>query len=198
MVLLTCAPMRISDFNYGLPDELIARFPTPERRASRLLEVGAGCKDRQFAELPNLLRAGDLLVFNDTKVIPARLRGRKESGGRVEILIERVTGDTTALAHIRASKSPKPGGKLLVEDATVVVLDRDDELFSLDFSTPLMPLLERSGEMPLPPYLERAAEDSDRDRYQTVYARDPGAVAAPTAGLHFDAAMLAETRALGV
>ncbi|MGI9201832.1 MAG: tRNA preQ1(34) S-adenosylmethionine ribosyltransferase-isomerase QueA [Woeseiaceae bacterium] len=190
--------MRISDFSYDLPDELIARFPTKERRDSRLLEVGTSCKDRQFAELPNLLRPGDLLVFNDTKVIPARLRGRKESGGRVEVLIERVTGETTALAHIRASKSPKPGGQLRIDDANVAVLDRDGELFSLEFSTPLMPLLERSGEMPLPPYLERAAENSDSDRYQTVYARDPGAVAAPTAGLHFDDAMLAETRALGV
>ena len=198
MVLLTCAPMRISDFNYDLPDELIARFPAAERRGSRLLEVGDGYHDRQFADLPSLLQAGDLLVFNDTKVIPARLQGHKETGGRIEILIERVTGEHTAEAHVRASKSPKPGGKLLVGDTTVDVLGRDGEFFSLQFSTPLMPLLKQHGEMPLPPYLERSAEDSDTDRYQTVYARDPGAVAAPTAGLHFDTAMLEETRALGV
>lgn len=190
--------MRISDFNYDLPDDLIARFPTAERRGSRLLEVGVGCVDRQFAELPKLLRAGDLLVFNDTKVIPARLTGHKESGGRVEVLIERVTGETTALAHVRASKSPKPGSRIFIDDVTVSVEGRAGELFALDFSTPVMPLLERAGEMPLPPYLERAAETSDQDRYQTVYARDPGAVAAPTAGLHFDDAMLEETRSLGV
>ena len=198
MVLLTCAPMRISDFNYDLPDELIARFPTAERRGSRLLEVGAACVDRMFSDLPDLLRAGDLLVFNDTKVIAARLHGNKETGGRVEVLIERVTGETTALAHVRASKTPKPGGKLIVDNASVGVLGREGELFSLEFSVPVMALLERVGEMPLPPYLERAAEETDSERYQTVYARDPGAVAAPTAGLHFDDAMLAETRALGV
>ena len=190
--------MRISDFNYELPDELIARYPTAERRGSRLLEVSSDCNDRQFADLPALLRAGDLLVFNDTKVIPARLHGRKESGGRIEILIERVTGDTTALAHIRASKSPKPGGKLLVDDKVVIVVGREGEIFALEFSEPVLALLERVGEMPLPPYLEREAEESDSARYQTVYARDPGAVAAPTAGLHFDEAMLEETQKLGV
>ena len=190
--------MRISEFNYELPDELIARYPTAERRGSRLLEIGHEVHDRQFAEFPNLLRAGDLLVFNDTKVIPARLFGRKQSGGRVEVLIERVTGEMTALAHIRASKSPKPGGQLIIDDTEVTVLARDGEIFSLEFATPLKSLLERAGEMPLPPYLERAVEGSDSDRYQTVYAREPGAVAAPTAGLHFDDAMLAETLALGV
>jgi S-adenosylmethionine:tRNA ribosyltransferase-isomerase len=190
--------MRISDFSYELPDELIARYPTVERRGSRLLEVGAKLNDRSFGDLPGLLRAGDLLVFNDTKVIPARLHGRKESGGRVEVLIERITGETSALAHIRASKSPKAGGKLLLDDSVVTVSGREGEIFALEFSSPLLPLLERIGEMPLPPYLERAAEQSDSSRYQTVYARDPGAVAAPTAGLHFDQAMLEETRQLGV
>jgi S-adenosylmethionine:tRNA ribosyltransferase-isomerase len=190
--------MRISDFNYDLPDELIARYPTAERRGSRLLEVGSEINDRQFADLPALLREGDLLVFNDTKVIPARLHGRKESGGRIEILIERVTGDATALAHIRASKSPKPGGKLRVDNNLVTVTGREGEIFALEFSVPILPLLERVGEVPLPPYLERNVEESDSARYQTVYARDPGAVAAPTAGLHFDEAMLEETRKLGV
>ena len=190
--------MRTSDFNYALPDELIARYPMPERRGSRLLEVGSELVDRQFADLPALLRAGDLLVFNDTRVIPARLHGRKESGGRVEVLIERVESDSNALAHIRASKSPKPGSKLLIDDIEVLVTGRDGEIFSLAFAEPVLPLLDRLGEVPLPPYLERAAEESDSERYQTVYARDPGAVAAPTAGLHFDAAMLEETRELGV
>jgi len=198
MVLLTCAPMRISDFSYDLPDELIARFPAAERRGSRLLEVGEPLVDRQFAELPSLLRAGDLLVFNDTKVIPARMHGRKESGGKVEILIERVTGEKSALAHVRASKSPKPGGVIHVGDNVITVTARAGQLFALEFATPIMALLEQSGEMPLPPYLERPPQASDDDRYQTVYARDPGAVAAPTAGLHFDQAMLDETLAMGV
>ncbi len=190
--------MRISDFNYELPDDLIARYPTAERRGSRLLELSSEFVDRQFSDLPSLLRAGDLLVFNNTKVIPARLHGHKETGGRIEILIERITGETTALAHIRASKAPKAGGRLRVENVVVDVTGRDGELFALEFQTPILPLLERSGEMPLPPYLERGAEESDNTRYQTVYARDPGAVAAPTAGLHFDEAMLDETRELGV
>jgi S-adenosylmethionine:tRNA ribosyltransferase-isomerase len=190
--------MRISEFNYELPDALIARYPTTERRGSRLLEVGEQLGDRSFGDLPKLLRAGDLLVFNDTKVIPARLHGRKESGGRIEVLIERITGETSALAHIRASKSPKVGGKLLLDNSVVTVTGREGGFFALEFSSPVLPLLERVGEMPLPPYLERAAEPSDNARYQTVYARDPGAVAAPTAGLHFDEAMLEETRKLGV
>lgn len=198
MGLLPCAPMRISDFNYTLPDELIARYPSTERRGSRLLEVGAELIDRQFAALPSLLRQGDLLVFNDSRVIPARLHGRKESGGQVEVLIERIESEESALAHIRASKSPKPGSKIIIDDIEVGVVGRDGELFSLDFSTPVLDLLEQVGEIPLPPYLERDAEPADKERYQTVYANEPGAVAAPTAGLHFDQAMLAETRQMGV
>jgi len=190
--------MRISEFNYSLPDELIARHPTAERRGSRLLEVGADLTDRKFADLPSLLRKGDLLVFNDTRVIPARLLGQKETGGRVEVLIERVETELTALAQVRASKTPKPGSKLLFGDAEATVVGREGEFFSLVFSTPVMPLLERSGEIPLPPYLHRPAEPADDERYQTIYAKDPGAVAAPTAGLHFDTAMLDETRRLGV
>lgn len=190
--------MQISDFDYDLPDELIARYPPAERRDSRLLQVGKELQDRRFAELPQLLRAGDLLVFNDTQVIPARLHGRKTTGGKVEILVERITSESTAIAHIRASKSPRPGSQLLIDDDVVDVTGRDGEMFSLAFQSPLMELLQRSGEVPLPPYLERDAEASDISRYQTVYARDPGAVAAPTAGLHFDQAMLDETRAMGV
>lgn len=199
MGLLPCAPMLISDFDYELPDELIAQFPMADRRGSRLLVLAERIIDSGFSQLPTLLRAGDLLVFNDTKVIKARLAATKESGGRAEILIERIQGNRSALAHIRASKSPKPGTRLLLNDDVVAqVSGRDGELFLLDFSTDLQPFLDRHGEVPLPPYLHRAAIDADSDRYQTVYARHPGAVAAPTAGLHFDVSMLAETRAAGV
>jgi len=191
--------MRISDFNYELPGELIAQYPMPERGASRLLEIGASFRDCQFADLPGLLRRGDLLVFNDTRVIRARLRARKETGGRTEVLIERIQGDDTALAHVRASKSPPAGSALLFDGGiTATVNGREGELFSLTFSVPVMSLLDHHGEMPLPPYLNRDAESADDERYQTVYARDPGAVAAPTAGLHFDANMLEATRAAGV
>ncbi len=191
--------MRITDFDYTLPDELSARYPTAERRASRLLEVGDSLQDRQFAELPSLMREGDLLVFNDTRVIHARLHAQKDSGGRCEVLIERIQGDTTALAQVRASKSPKPGSRLLFVDGVEALVDgRAGEFYSLTFSVPLMPFLEQHGEVPLPPYLNRSAESADDERYQTVYARDPGAVAAPTAGLHFDEAMLQETLAAGV
>ncbi len=191
--------MLISDFNYELPNELIAQYPAADRRGSRLLELGDTIIDRGFAQLPALLRSGDLLVFNDTRVIKARLAATKETGGRAEILIERVQGQRAALAHIRASKSPKPGGRLqLADDVVAEVISRDGELFLLAFSCDVLPFLDNHGEVPLPPYLHREAEDADCERYQTVYARDPGAVAAPTAGLHFDDAMLAETRAAGV
>lgn len=190
--------MFISDFDYELPDSLIAQFPPRERRDSRLLEVGDAFVDRHFAELPGLLAPGDLLVFNDTRVIPARLAAQKDTGGRAEILIERISDSRHALAHVRASKSPKPGTRLLLaNEAYAVVQRRDDALFALEFSADVMDLLESQGEMPLPPYLNRAAEPADTERYQTVYARDPGAVAAPTAGLHFDEKMLAETLAAG-
>ena len=191
--------MLISEFDYDLPPELIARYPAKDRRSSRLLAVTDGIHDLGFADMPSLLRAGDLLVFNDTRVIKARLTGRKESGGKVEVLIERIESDRLALAHVRASKSPKPGGRLLLDGGgEAVVAARDDGLFLIEFSTELLPYLDRYGEVPLPPYLEREADATDIDRYQTVYAKDPGAVAAPTAGLHFDEAMLAETLAAGV
>ena len=191
--------MQISDFDYSLRDELIARYPATERRASRLLEVGAQIVDRQFADLPKLLDSGDLLVFNDTRVIPARLAAVKDTGGRAEILIERIESDCCALAQVRASKSPKKGGRLrLASGEEVVVAGRDDEFFVLDFQRPVLETLESIGEVPLPPYLGREAEPDDSERYQTVYARDPGAVAAPTAGLHFDLQMLEDTLAAGV
>lgn len=191
--------MRISDFDYELPDELIARHPADERRASRLLVLGGAPEDRQFGELPTLLRPGDLLVLNDTRVIPARLRATKESGGRVEVLIERVEDEDRALAQVRASKSPKPGSRLIFDGGVqATVGGRQGEFFSLLFTAPVLPFLEIHGEMPLPPYLGRAVESADSDRYQTVYARDPGAVAAPTAGLHFDRPMLQEILDKGV
>jgi len=191
--------MLISDFDYELPPELIARYPAADRRGSRLLVVGESVRGLGFAELPSLLRAGDLLVFNDTRVIKARLEAQKETGGKAEILIERIESERVALALLRASKSPKPGSRLLLQgDVEAVVTARDDDLFVLEFSVDLLPYLEERGTVPLPPYLEREADDSDIERYQTVYAKDPGAVAAPTAGLHFDGAMLAETLAAGM
>lgn len=191
--------MLLADFDYELPDELIARYPPDQRRDSRLLHVSAALDDLGFHQLPSLLEPGDRLVLNDTRVIRARLHGVKHTGGRIELLIERVTGVTTALAHIKASKSPKPGGRLHFDgDASATVLGRDGALYELDFNTDLLALLDRQGEVPLPPYLEREADASDIERYQTVYAREPGAVAAPTAGLHFDEALFDELDAMGV
>jgi len=191
--------MLLADFDYELPDRLIARYPTAERRGSRLLEVGTTLVDRRFAELPALLRPGDLLVFNDTRVMAARLAARKALGGRAEILIERILSASDALAHVRASKPPRQGSGLrLANDVTAQVRARHDELYELCFSAPVHEVLHEQGEVPLPPYLERAATPVDTERYQTVYAREPGAVAAPTAGLHFDKRMLAETAALGI
>ena len=191
--------MLISDFDYSLPDELIAQYPTRERRASRLLEVGDTLVDRQFEDLPNLLRPNDLLVFNDTRVIRARLHAQKDTGGRVEVLIERVLGGGAVLAQVRASKSPRPGSRLVFEENVEAVVEgRDGDLFSLTLPVPVMPFLERNGEVPLPPYINRAAESGDDERYQTVFAKVPGAVAAPTAGLHFDKAMLDQTLEAGV
>jgi S-adenosylmethionine:tRNA ribosyltransferase-isomerase len=190
--------MFLSDFDYALPDELIARYPADERRGSRLLVLDDGLQDRQFVELPHLLRSNDLLVFNDTRVIPARIYGRKETGGRVEILIERLRSDHEALALLRASKTPQPGSLIKLEDdGEALVIERLEDLFLLRFSTPVEPYLQLHGRVPLPPYLEREAESADDERYQTVYARWPGAVAAPTAGLHFDTQMLNEITVAG-
>ena len=198
MALLPCAPMLISDFDYDLPDELIAQYPATDRRGSRLLLLADDLEDRQFTDLPALLRPGDLLVFNDTRVIKARLAATKDTGGRAEVLIERVEGERGALAQVRASKSPKTGSRLrFAGGVDAEVTGRDDEFFKLRFSADVLPLLEECGEVPLPPYLKRTADENDSERYQTVYAKDPGAVAAPTAGLHFDRAMLEETLAAG-
>jgi S-adenosylmethionine:tRNA ribosyltransferase-isomerase len=196
--------MNVSDFRFDLPDELIARYPLSERSASRLFcldGLSGDINHRRFTDLPDFLQPGDLLVFNNTKVIPARLFGKKQSGGAVEILVERITGDQQMLAHVRASKSPKPGQQVLLEDGTALnVIARADALFELqaDGSESLLDILDRLGHMPLPPYIDRADEASDRERYQTVYAREAGAVAAPTAGLHFDEALLQKLAAMGV
>ena len=193
--------MHLADFDYELPAELIATHPTDERRASRLLSIdgsGGQFTDLQFSDLPSLLRPNDLLVFNDTRVIRARLRGKKSTGGKVEILIERIVSDDVALALIRSSKTPKPGSRIdLPGECSATLLDREQDLFSLKFSTPIGPYLEQYGDVPLPPYLGRESESADDERYQTVYARHDGAVAAPTAGLHFDDAMLEAIGATG-
>lgn len=198
---MTTPSLTLSQFDYELPPELIAQTPAPTRSASRLLHLDATSQlhDRQFADLPALLRAGDLLVFNNTKVIKARLLGRKASGGKIEILIERLTGADTALAHIKSSKSPKAGSTLIIgEDCKITVTGRQDALFELRFAGRAMDVLEAYGQVPLPPYITHTPDAQDDERYQTVYADKPGAVAAPTAGLHFDAAMLARLEAQGV
>ena len=194
--------MRVSDFRFELPDELIARHPLAERSASRLLCLdgpSGALAHKQFVDLLDYLRAGDLMVFNNTRVIPARLFGRKETGGQVEILVERVLDGFRVLAHIRASKSPKSGSRILFDgDASAEMVARHDALFELRFEQPVLPLMERVGHMPLPPYIDRPDEHSDRERYQTVYAERAGAVAAPTAGLHFDKPLLEAIREKGV
>ncbi len=188
--------MQRADFHFELPDELIARYPSEQRSDCRLLCVdgqSGALAHRRFPDLLDLLEPGDLLVFNDTRVIPARLHGHKASGGKVEMLLERPLDSHRGLAHIRSSKSPKPGTELIFEgDIHAVVEGRRDALFELRFlgDTPMIALLEKHGHMPLPPYITREDELSDRERYQTVYARRDGAVAAPTAGLHFDQPLL--------
>ena len=195
--------LTLSDFDFDLPQELIAQHPPAERGASRLLHVSADAlADRTFSDLDTLLTAGSVLVFNDTRVIKARLLGRKPSGGKVEVLVERITDDRRALALVRTSHSPREGAVFVFDDgaqpATARVTGRQDDFFTLEFDHELLPLLERIGRVPLPPYIGHAPEADDETRYQTVYANEPGAVAAPTAGLHFTDALLARLRAHGV
>jgi S-adenosylmethionine:tRNA ribosyltransferase-isomerase len=203
--------MKRTDFHFDLPPELIAHYPLAERTASRLLCLDGGSgkvEHRQFVDLIDYLRPNDLLVFNNTRVIPARLWGRKATGGKLEILVERVIGAQEVLAHVRASKSPKPGGEILLQrdpdspsvEASLQVLGREDELFHLryDASESILQLLQRIGHMPLPPYIEREDEELDRERYQTVYGQREGAVAAPTAGLHFSEEFIQRCRNQGV
>ncbi len=193
--------MQLADFNYALPPELIAQTPPAVRGASRLLLLQDHMReDWQFADLPRLLQAGDVLVCNNTRVIPARLHGHKASGGRVEVLVERILDDQRALVQMRASKTPKPGTQLHLAGIRAEVLARQALGFELAFQLdePLAQWLERAGSLPLPPYIQRAPDAQDMHRYQTVYARQAGAVAAPTAGLHFNAELLAQLAAQGI
>lgn len=196
--------MQLSDFDYYLPEELIAQKPLAQRCASRLLRVSpleGDITNGQFKDIIDFLNPGDLLVFNDTRVVPARLFGQKQTGGKIEVLVERILDDQTLLAHIRSSKSPKPGAVLLLEEQISCVMnEREGALFKLtQVSTKSwLDLLNEYGHMPLPPYIERPDDEEDLERYQTVYAQKPGAVAAPTAGLHFDQALITELENKGV
>ena len=190
----------LSDFDFDLPPERIAQTPLPDRSASRLLQLdGDTIVDRHFSDIVDLLEAGDLLVMNNTRVLKARFFGVKESGGQVEVLVERVLDNRTVLAQVRASKSPKSGNRIRLADAfDVVAGERAGEFFTLTFEGDVFELIEAHGRLPLPPYIDHAADEFDEQRYQTVYSKEPGAVAAPTAGLHFDDALLAKLAAKGV
>lgn len=196
--------MRVADFSFDLPEELIARYPKADRTASRLMALdglSGEIEHLNFLDIAAKLNPGDLLIFNNTRVIPARMFGRKESGGKIEVLVERMLDERRVLAHVRASKSPKVGTKVILEDqveATMVA--RHGALFEFEVhgDKPVLNVLEEIGHMPLPPYIDRPDEDSDRERYQTVYNQKPGAVAAPTAGLHFDESLLDTLKAKGV
>ena len=204
--------MRVADFNFDLPDELIARYPKPERTASRLLQLNGENGEifhRTFADVLDLIQPGDLVVFNNTRVIPARMFGRKTSGGKLEVLVERVLSESRFLAHVRSSKAPKAGAELILgEDklgegngVKAIMLGRQDSLFEIEIAekqTALFDVLQQIGHMPLPPYIDRPDEKADQERYQTVYNKVPGAVAAPTAGLHFDDELLAKLKEKGV
>ena len=195
--------MQRADFNYYLPEDLIAQYPLATRSASRMLALGkSGPEDRLITDLPDFLQSGDLLVFNNARVIPARLRGQKDSGGQVEVLVERVTGEHELLAMVRASKTPKPGRRLSLANGAIdaEVLGREGEFFQLRLAGPqsALELLKAHGEMPLPPYIQRRPDAEDSERYQTVFAQREGAVAAPTAGLHFDEHLMNTIRGRGV
>ncbi|GLT15454.1 tRNA preQ1(34) S-adenosylmethionine ribosyltransferase-isomerase QueA [Vibrio algivorus] len=198
--------MQVSDFDFDLPDELIARYPQPQRTASRLLQLDGNSgelTDGKFTDVLDLVQPGDLVVFNNTRVIPARVFGRKESGGKIEILVERVLDEHSILAHVRASKSPKPGNVLFLgenDEYQATMVARHEALFEIHFEHEkgVFDILNEIGHMPLPPYIDRPDEDTDKERYQTVYNQKPGAVAAPTAGLHFDNELLDEIKAKGV
>ncbi len=198
--------MQVSDFHFDLPDELIARYPQAERTASRLLQLNGNSgelTDSQFTDILDQVQPGDLMVFNNTRVIPARMFGRKESGGKLEVLVERMLDDKSLLAHIRCSKSPKPGSTIILgenDEYSAEMVARHDALFELKINgeKTILEVLEEIGHMPLPPYIDRPDEDADKERYQTVYNEKPGAVAAPTAGLHFDEVLLEKIKQKGV
>ncbi|EGU55250.1 S-adenosylmethionine:tRNA ribosyltransferase-isomerase [Vibrio nigripulchritudo ATCC 27043] len=198
--------MQVSDFHFELPDELIARYPQPERTASRLLQLDGNSgkvTDGTFKNVLEQVQPGDLLVFNNTRVIPARMFGRKASGGKLEALVERVLDEHSILAHVRCSKPPKPGTELYLgenDEYLAEMVARHDALFEIKFKSEknVLDILNDIGHMPLPPYIDRPDEDADKERYQTVYNEKPGAVAAPTAGLHFDEELLEQIKAKGV
>lgn len=198
--------MRVADFNFALPESLIAHYPQPERSACRLLSLDGPSGELQhgvFTDVLDKLQPGDLLVFNNTRVIPARVYGQKASGGKLEMLVERMLDEKRVLAHVRASKAPKPGAELLLGDALDVratMVARHDTLFEIEFhdSREVLDILNHIGHMPLPPYIDRPDEEADRELYQTVYSAKPGAVAAPTAGLHFDQPLLDALRQKGI
>ncbi|TDS96284.1 S-adenosylmethionine:tRNA ribosyltransferase-isomerase [Erwinia rhapontici] len=198
--------MRVADFTFELPESLIAHYPQAQRSGCRLLSLNGPDGELThgvFTDLLDKLNPGDLLVFNNTRVIPARIFGRKASGGKIEVLIERMLDDKRVLAHVRSSKAPKPGTELLLGDAENVqatMVARHDALFEIEFhdERPVLDILNAIGHMPLPPYIDRPDEDADRELYQTVYSQKPGAVAAPTAGLHFDEPLLAALREKGI
>lgn len=196
--------MRVADFSFDLPDELIARYPMAQRNASRLLTLdgnSGALGDKQFTDLLGMINSGDLMVFNNTRVIPARMFGQKASGGKLEILVERMLDDKRILAHVRSSKSPKVDSLIHLDGSyQMKMVARHDTLFELELLSELtiLEVLEAVGHMPLPPYIDRPDDDADKERYQTVYNQNPGAVAAPTAGLHFDDAMLDALKAKGV
>ncbi|RXJ73146.1 tRNA preQ1(34) S-adenosylmethionine ribosyltransferase-isomerase QueA [Veronia nyctiphanis] len=198
--------MQVSDFHFDLPDELIARYPQPDRTASRLLQLNGNdgtLNHGQFTDILELVQPGDLMVFNNTRVIPARVFGRKASGGKLEVLVERVLDERTILAHVRSSKAPKPGTELFLgenDEFAAEMVARHDALFEIRFKGDMavLEILNEVGHMPLPPYIDRPDEDSDKERYQTVYNEKPGAVAAPTAGLHFDDSILAALKEKGI
>ena len=190
----------LSDFDFDLPPERIAQLPLPDRSASRLLQLDGGqITDRHFADILDQLQSGDLLVMNNTRVLKARFFGVKETGGQVEVLVERVLDNRTVLAQVRASKSPKPGNRIRLADAFEVTTgERAGEFFTLHFEGDVFDLIEAHGRLPLPPYIEHTADEFDEQRYQTVYSKEPGAVAAPTAGLHFDQPLLDKLKAKGI
>lgn len=196
--------MKLQEFSYTLPEDLIARYPTERRTGSRLMGLSrqdGSVSHHQFTDILNLLNANDLLIFNNTRVIPARLYGEKESGGKVEILVERITSGSRGIVQIRASKAPKPDSRILLEKGlSLRVVDRIDDMYLVESSdeASLAMVLQAVGHMPLPPYIDRADEAVDKERYQTVYSEREGAVAAPTAGLHFDQTLLNQLRANGV
>ncbi|MGR2856187.1 tRNA preQ1(34) S-adenosylmethionine ribosyltransferase-isomerase QueA [Erwinia rhapontici] len=198
--------MRVADFTFELPESLIAHYPQAQRSGCRLLSLNGPDGELThgvFTDLLDKLNPGDLLVFNNTRVIPARIFGRKASGGKIEVLIERMLDDKRVLAHVRSSKAPKPGTELLLgddENVQATMVARHDALFEIEFhdERPVLDILNAIGHMPLPPYIDRPDEDADRELYQTVYSQKPGAVAAPTAGLHFDEPLLAALREKGI